>query len=124
MKILTATAPTDLEKDELFINLTKEQKREVRILLKELFQYCTDNRLKDHVSWKEMSLYNYVRGFWLFASYKMREDTYNRYLWNSSLPYKLDRNINRIHSEIEKIMGDQYNLFFVKLNKEMQKRFN
>lgn len=122
-KLMKATAPTDLEKEEPFIVLTKEQKKEVRLLLKELFRYCTENRHKDYVSWKEMSLYNYVRGFWLFGSYQMREETFNLYRWNSELSWTSDKNVQRIRSELKLVMGDQYSLFFTKLNKEMIQRF-
>lgn len=122
----TAKAPTDLEKDHVFIELTKEQKKLIRITLKKLFRYCTENRTKDEVSWKEMALYNYVRGFWLFnGGYTLREDTYHRYLWISDLPWTFDKKVLEYRAELEDIMGTEtYHLFYKKLNEEIKNRFN
>lgn len=120
-------SPFGYEHKEVIVDLTDEQKKEVRLLLKELFNYCTVNRIKDGVSWKEMALYQYVRGFGLFCGgCSLRNSTYYRYLWTTNVPtWNMDDNIMRICQDIEKTMGkDNYSKFWNELNNRMRINFS
>lgn len=127
-RIYEATAPTDLEHNGVFVEFTKEEKRAIRLTLKKLFRYCTENKIKHQVGWREMSLYNYVRGFWLFGSYKMTVTTYYQ-LQDRPNPFKYrynnDVEIRKIQHEMLEIIGEERaDLFFNKLIKEMTSRFH
>lgn len=125
-KLYKTESPFGYTHREDIVELTDEQKKEIRFLLKELFNYCTIHRIKDGVSWKEMALYQYVRGFGLFCGgCSLRESTFLQYSWSrNNHSYVRDKNIIEYYKKLKEIMGaDAYELFWMELNKRMIANF-
>lgn len=124
-QLLKSDSVYGYEHKEVIIDLTKEQKKEIRLLLKELFNYCSENKIKYQVDARDMSLYQYVRGFGLFSGgMQMRQDTINYYDYFTKNTYNADKNICRIYSEIQNVMGeDKFRTFFTELKAKTKLHF-
>ncbi|MBM24432.1 MAG: hypothetical protein CL760_01815 [Chloroflexi bacterium] len=109
------------------IDLTKEEKYLIYLELKELFNYCSENKLKYIADFNLHCLYMYSRRFPLFCGcHKLREDNYNVYTqccaWRYDFHY--DSFVVKKYRNIINIMGkERYKEFYNQLASEVSRLF-
>lgn len=113
------------EHREIVIPLTDEQKKEIKILLKELLRYCSEKRVKYVIDARIMALYSYVRDWGFFMGHtKMRESTVRYYEYFTYGTQTDDEHVTNILRKVEKIMTpDKYRQFFKELNQRINKHY-
>lgn len=121
-KLMTAT---DGNYHTICLELTKEQRYEIKSLLNDTFNYCQQHDLKDQVDIRDTALFNLVCGKHLFNGFKsIRLETFYLYSFIGSNYQSSNKHIAANHQKIKKILGDEtYNKFYGRLCHDINKHF-